>query len=175
MHKPLALTLALTLAGTLAVAHAADDLPKRDAGLWEMKTALAEMGGLGMNMQMCVDDTINDLMLPDDEDTDCSEQSYQRNGNRVVFSATCQVEGSTAKVDGLFTGDFAKHYQGEIKTTYTPPLEGMASTTMNIEARWISACQPGQQPGDVIMGGISGMGGMNFEDLMKQMEKMKQR
>lgn len=173
MPKPL--VIALALAGSFAVAHAADDLPKRDAGLWEMSTSLAEMGGLGMNMQMCVDDTIEDLMMQDDENSDCAEQSYRQDGNRVVFDATCTVDGSTARIDGVFTGDFAKHYQGEIKTTYTPPLEGMAATTMNIEARWIGPCKPGQQPGDAVMTGMTGMGEMNFGDLMQQMEKMKQR
>jgi len=85
------------------------------------------------------------------------------------------VDGSRAQIAGVFTGDFAKHYAGEVRTTYTPPLEGMATTHLKMEARWIGPCQPGQQPGDVVMTGMTGIGNMNFEDLVERMREMQPR
>lgn len=172
MHKfPLVL---LALGTTIAFTVAADDLPRRDSGLWEMKTALAEMGGMGMNFQTCVDDSVDDLM-PEDPDADCDEQSYRRDGNRIVFEAICRADGSTAKIKGEFTGDFTRNYRGEIRTTYTPPLQGMASSTMTMEARWVGPCKPGQKPGDVIMMGMPGMGNINLEEMMKNLPQMQTR
>jgi hypothetical protein len=44
-----------------------------------------------------------------------------------------------------------------------------------MEARWIGPCQPGQQPGDVVMTGMTGIGNMNFEDLVERMREMQPR
>lgn len=173
MHKPCLIAL---LTGACALpAGAADDLPKRDPGVWEMKTALAEMGGMGMTMQTCVDDSVDELFVQPDDDSQCTDQSYRREGNRVIFQATCRVEGSTARISGVFSGDFRRSYRGEIKTTYTPPLEGMASTTMTMDARWLGACKPGQRPGDVIMMGMPGMGDINIEEMMKNLPQAPRR
>lgn len=158
----------LALSTTFACTAGAQDMPQRDPGLWEMKTALAEMGGMGMNLQTCVDDSVDDL-LPADPDADCDEESYRRDGDRIVFAATCRADGSVAKISGAFTGDFAREYRGEIHTTYTPPLQGMARSTMTVEARWVGACKPGQKAGDVTMMGMSGMGSINLEEIMKNM------
>ncbi|HRP97046.1 MAG TPA: DUF3617 family protein [Rhodocyclaceae bacterium] len=165
----------LALATGLAGAQGGDELPRRDPGLWEMSTSMVEMGGLGMNMQACIDESVEDLMMQAEADSDCSEQSYRRDGERIVFAATCMVDGSRAQIDGVFTGNFAKHYEGEVRTTYTPPLEGMATTHLKMAARWIGACKPGQQPGEVVMTGMTGMGDMNFDDLMQRMQEMQPR
>jgi len=166
--------IVLALGTTVAFTAIAQDMPRRDPGLWEMKTALAEMGGMGMSFQTCVDDSVDDLM-PEDPDAQCDDQSYRRDGNRIVFEATCRADGSIAKIRGEFTGDFARNYRGEIRTTYTPPLQGMASSTMTMEARWAGACKPGQKPGDVIMMGMPGMGNINLEEMMKNMPQMQTR
>jgi hypothetical protein len=166
----------LALATGLASAQAGDDgPPKREPGLWAMSTSMVEMGGLGMNMQACIDDSIDDLLMQAEADSDCTEPSYRRDGGRIVFEATCTVDGSRAQIAGVFTGDFTRHYEGEVRTTYTPPLEGMASTHLKMEARWIGPCQPGQQPGDVVMTGMTGIGNMNFEDLVERMREMQPR
>lgn len=174
MHKPCLIAL---LAGAVVVlpAGAAGDLPKRDPGVWEMKTALAEMGGMGMTVQTCVDDTVDELFVQPDEDSQCTDESYRREGNRVLFQATCRVDGSTARISGVFSGDFRRSYRGEIKATYSPPLEGMASSTMTMDARWLGGCKPGQRAGDVIMMGVPGMGDINVEEMLKNLPQAPRR
>lgn len=172
MHK--VSVIALALCTTFAFAATPEDMPKRKPGLWELQTALAEMGGMGMRLQTCVDESVEDL-IPEDGEADCDEQSYRKDGNRIVFSATCRAAGSTARIEGSFTGDFTSSYAGEIRTTYTPPLHGMARSTMTMEARWVGVCKPGQKPGDVIMMGLPGMGNINLEEMMKNMPQLQLR
>jgi len=171
-----AITFALTVGyGALALAQLPADMPKPDPGLWQMKTSLAQMGGMGMTFETCIDESTQDLLVQPDDEAECTDQSYRRDGNRIVFEASCRVEGSVARINGTFTGDFTRNYQGQINTTYTPPLEGMAVTDMTMDARWISACRPGQQPGDVEMTGmpsIPGMGEIDLEEMMKNLPQM---
>lgn len=170
------LVLVLTLLATAATAGAASpELPKRKAGLWEMKTAVMEMGGAGPQMQMCVGENSDALLAqPGGEAAShCTHQNVSREGNRVTVDAVCAAEGHTATVHGVFTGDFDTHYSGEIHTTYDPPLQGMASATMKQEGRWLGPCKAGQKPGDVSIQGIPGMGGgsFNVNEMMKNMRR----
>ncbi len=163
----------LALAVPHLAAQAAADIPKRKPGLWEIQTTLAEMGGITNTLQICIDEEFDDLMdTQGDEDTDCSENVVHRDGNRVLVDAVCRIDGTTATLRGVFAGDFSSQYTGEIKTTYDPPMQGMATTHLTLEARWLSACLPGQQPGDVVLQGmpnIPGMGDLNLEELMKNL------
>jgi hypothetical protein len=170
MFKSIALAAPLLLVA--AVTQSAPDLPKRHPGLWEMKTTMPQMGGMAMTMQTCVDDTVEDLMAQqDDEAENCQHRDYRRDGDRVLFEATCETDGSTVHVKGVFSGDFNKSYKGQINSTYTPPIHGMASSSMTMEGRWLSACKPGQQPGDTQMMGMPGMGNINIQEMMKNMPK----
>lgn len=168
-----ALTFVLSVGyGTLALAQLPADMPRPDPGLWQMKTSLAQMGGMSMSFETCIDESIEDLLVQPDDDAQCTDQSYRKDGDRILFEASCRVDGSVARIRGIFTGDFARNYQGQINTTYTPPLHGMAVTDMTMEARWASACKPGQRPGDVEMTGmpsIPGMGDIDLEELMKNL------
>lgn len=166
------IAVAAPLLFTSTAALSAPDMPKRQPGLWEMKTSMAEMGGMGMTMQTCVDDTIEDLMArQNDKDQECEKRDYRRDGDRVTFEAICKADGSTVHINGVFTGNFTKSYKGQVRSTYTPPIHGMASSTLTMEGRWLSACKPGQQPGDTQMMGMPNMGNINIQEMMKNMPK----
>ncbi|MBI1906150.1 MAG: DUF3617 family protein [Rhodocyclales bacterium] len=156
----------------IAAVHGAPDLPKRQPGLWEMTTNMPQMGGLAMTVQTCVDSTTDELMAKQgDEAQICEKRDYRRDGDRVVFEATCKTDGSTVHVKGVFSGNFAHSYKGKIDSTYTPPIHGMASSSMTMEGRWLGACKPGQKPGDTQMMGMPGMGNINIQEMMKNMPK----
>lgn len=172
MSKLGTIALVVPLAFFANTTLGASDLPKRQPGLWEMKTSVAEMGGMGMTLQTCVDDTTDELMARQaNEPEDCEKRDYRRDGDRVTFEAICKTDGSTVHVKGVFTGNFTKAYRGEIRSTYTPPIQGMASSTMTMEGRWLSACKPGQQPGDTQMMGMPGIGNINIQEIMKNIPK----
>jgi len=167
----LAAVLVLAVAFPGLAIQAAEEIPKRKPGLWELKTTLAEMGGFTNTLQICIDEEFDDLMdTAGDDEADCSEQVVRRDGGRVFVDAVCRIDGTTATLRGAFDGDFSSQYAGQIKTTYDPPMQGMDATHLTLEARWLSACLPGQQPGDVVLQGmpnIPGMGDLNLEELMK--------
>jgi len=87
----------------------------------------------------------------------------------------CQVEGSTATTRGVFTGDFATSYKGDMTTTFAPPMHGMAESRMSFQARLTGPCAPGQKPGDVAVQGIpgGGAGRMSPEDARRMAEEMR--
>jgi hypothetical protein len=160
-----------------AAAQLPPDMPRPDPGLWQIATKISQMGGIGMGFRMCVDESIDELMMQADE-APCTEQSYRRDGDRIVFNAVCQAEGSEARIEGVFSGDFTRAYQGDIVTTYSPPLHGMSRVEMNVDARWSGPCPPGQKPGEVILDGmpaIPGLGDIDLDALRKGLEQMQRR
>ncbi len=163
----------LALAFPCLAVQAAEEIPKRKPGLWELQTTLAEMGGFTNTFQICIDEDFDDLMdTAGDDETDCSENGVRREGNRVFVDAICRIDGTTATLRGVFAGDFSSQYTGEIKTTYDPPMQGMDATHLTLEGRWLSACLPGQKAGDVVlqdMPNIPGMGDLNLEEIMKNL------
>lgn len=171
MSRPFALacfTLAALVAAP-AFAELPKEMPRRKPGLWEMKTSMAELGGITQTMQMCVGaDTDNLLYQRGSKQGGCQQQEWRQEGGRSTFSAICQVEGSTANIRGSFSGDFNSAYRGELYSTYSPPLQGLASMTMQQDARWLGDCQPGQKPGDIVRQGV---GGINLDAMMKNMQR----
>lgn len=175
MKESVAVAVLLGLASCVAAAQTPIDMPKPAAGLWAVKTSVAQMGGLSVSLEACVDESIEDLLMQPDEALDCIDQVYRRDGDRITFEATCRAEGSVATIKGVFEGDFERAYRGEVNTTFAPPLHGMTATDMTLDARWTGACRPGQQPGDVVMTGmptIPGLGEINLEELMRNLPQL---
>ena len=61
----------------------------------------------------------------------CSKKSVRREGGSVIIESVCQVEGSTATTRGVFTGDLATSYNGDMTTRFDPPMNGMAESKMS--------------------------------------------
>lgn len=158
------LLIAAALALSAGAASAAD-MPLRKPGLWEIVTRSDNMPGAGIALQQCIDQNTDNLMLQraKNEKSDCSVMDLKRAGDRVTLHAVCKVEGSTVTTDASYVGNFASGYQGDMRSRYNPPLQGISETHMTQEARWLGACKPGQKPGDVIMPNI---GSMNLNELM---------
>lgn len=152
-------------AASLAGSALAADMPKRKSGLWEISTRMEGMPSLG-SIQQCIDQTTDDLMQQQakKDKSDCSVIDVKTQGNKVSIHSVCKLEGSTATTDAVFVGAFDTSYKGDMHTRFSPPMHGMNESKLSLEARWLSACKPGQKPGDVIM---PNMNGMNMNELMK--------
>ena len=127
------------------------------------------MPGYTHRVLVCVGDQLDDLATPENA-TACSKMSIRREGERVLIDTVCTAGGSTVTSQGSFSGDFSQRYAGQMRSTFAPPLHGMASSQMRMEARRLGPCKPGQKPGDTEMQGLPG--GVNLNDMMKHMPKM---
>ena len=170
---------ALLIGGLAAASFAVDalaaDMPKRKAGLWEISTRMEGMPNMGP-MQQCIDQNTDDLMQQraKKDKPDCSVMDIKPQGNKVTIHSVCKMEGTTATTDATFVGAFDSSYKGDMNTRFSPPMHGMSESKMSIEAHWLSACKPGQKPGDMIM---PNMQGMNMNEMMKdpKMQEMMKR
>jgi hypothetical protein len=147
-----ALILIVCGAFSLATSGLTDDLPKRKSGLWEMKVHMAGMPDFGP-MQQCIDSKTDDILRQESaaqQEVRCSEMKVKHIGNKVTIHAVCTSETGTATNDAVFEGSFDSAYKGTIKSSLTPPMNGMSEFNVSIEAKWLGPCQPGQKPGDII-------------------------
>src|SRR5690606_3945297 len=175
MRRTFALTLFIAtpaLAGPIP-----PDMPQPDAGLWEIHTTVAEMGGMAMTFESCMGGNVEELLQrPEVDQADCSDMKVEYAGNRATARATCTIEGSRAEIVSEFTGDFRRAYRGQARTPFAPPLHGMQTTTTTLAGRWIApACLPGQQPGDSRMKGgmnLPGVGNIDLDAIMKNLPNM---
>lgn len=136
----------------VALPATAADLPRRKSGLWEISTAAGKDGQM-MAAQMCIDQKTDDLSRQlAGVGVSCSKQDVRReSATRYVIDSVCKFGESTATTRAVFTGSFESQYDVDIKARYAPPLMGMSEGQSTIRARWLSACKPGQRPGDLVM------------------------
>jgi hypothetical protein len=148
-------TLALCTAGSV---FAADALPHRKSGLWEIQMAMSgKPAGMGP-MQTCVDQASDDVMQSNAQRAtakNCTVNDIKRDGNRVLVHSECTIDKTQTISDAVFTGDFDSAYRGDITSRYNPPMAGMSQSQITITARWLGACKPGQKGGDMIINGMT--------------------
>lgn len=157
--------LIVVLAATTLVGEAlATDTPKRKTGLWEINMQMNGAPGMGA-IQQCIDQSTDNLMQQHEKKakSDCSVMDIKHHGNKVTVHSVCKLGDTTATSDAVFIGSFETAYKGDINTSYNPPMYGKSESKVNIAAKWLSPCKPGQKPGDVIM---PNMKGININEMM---------
>jgi hypothetical protein len=170
----------IVVAACAASAATAQDAPKRKSGLWEISMTMPQMAA-PMVTKQCVDQNTDDLSKASTNggQMKCSKNSVRREGGSVIVESVCQMEGSTATTRGVFTGDFASAYKGEMVTRFVPPMHGTAESKVNFQARLTGPCAPGQKPGEVTMQGMPGGaagrpgGRMSPEDAKRMAEELR--
>jgi hypothetical protein len=158
-------------AGLLALSSAAlaEDLPLRKAGLWEMK--ITKVGGSvpEMTMQHCTDPTtdkeMNNSVSPLAKQI-CSKQDVRKTATGYVTDSVCAVAGVSMTTHAEIAGDFNSGYTVTSTTHGDKGPGGKLDATTRIQAKWLSDCQPGQKPGDILMPG-------GFKLNVKDAEKLK--
>jgi hypothetical protein len=152
-----------------AAAPAADPFPPRKPGLWEVISDLPLIPGQRVTARRCIGPRGegDPLAQGAPELKDCNEPRVTRRGQELVVDTVCRVQGSRATSHGVFTGDFQSRYAGRLETSYAPPLHGVATSSVNVEARRLGPCQPGQKPGETEM--AMGSGAINVQELLKNL------
>ena len=167
INKMCLAALALCLAGTAQAA----DIPQRKSGLWEMKISISQMPSL-RPIQLCVDAASDNLIDQGGIDPkQCSKKDVKLVGDRYDFSYQCKAAGTTITTTGSFSGNFSTQYSGVVKSHYSPARNGMTEATMNVEGRYLGACQVNQKPGEVILPGGMMYNPSGAKDAQRQMTK----
>jgi Protein of unknown function (DUF3617) len=149
---------------------AAEELPVRKAGLWEMKIVKTGSALPEMTMQHCTDPTtdkeMSDSVSPLAKQI-CSKRDIQKTATGYVSDSVCTVASVSMTTHADIVGDFNSAYT-VTSTSHSDkgPTGKPLDTTTKIEAKWLGACKPDQKPGDIVM-----PGGMKMN--IKDMEKLK--
>jgi hypothetical protein len=151
----------------LSATAAADDLPTRKAGLWEIKTVRTGSPIPEMTLQHCTDDTtdhdMNDMVAPAAKQV-CSKRELKKTATGYVSDAVCNVAGMSVTSHADIVGDFNSAYTVTSNAHSEGGPAGVRDTVTKIEAKWVGACKEGQKPGDIVMpGGYK----LNVKDMQK--------
>ena len=150
-----------------ATAMAADPLPIRKAGLWEIKMVRTGSPIPEMTMQHCTDETTDKDMStaasPMAKEM-CSRQDIRKTATGYVSDSVCGIAGMSITSHSEIIGDFNSAYTVKSTSHSEGGAAGTRDSTTSIEAKWLGACKAGQKPGDIVMpGGLK----MNVKDMEK--------
>jgi len=144
---------ALALSAAFA---AAEELPMRKAGLWEMKIVKTGSKLPDLTMQHCTDPTTDKEMSNSVSPLAkqiCSKQDVQQTASGYVTDAVCSVAGVSMTSHSEITGDFNAAYSVTTQSHLDKGPDSLRNTTTKIDAKYLGDCKAGQKPGDIVMPG----------------------
>lgn len=138
----------------IAAANAADTMPTRKPGLWEVTVEHgAAAGQPGMVSKQCVDATTDAKLQQLGNSQDCTSSAFKRTGSTFTVDSVCKFGGSTATTQIMGSGDFDSAYKMDMKSKYQPPLNGMSEGSAKMSAKFLGPCTADMKPGDMILPG----------------------
>ena len=133
----------------------AQDFPKLKAGLWQ--TTMTSPGREKQEPRvstLCLDDSVQQEMYKMSTGMMaglCSKHDLKVTSNKIAAEAVCDLGGSKMQSKSVMTLTGNSAYRTEVHATFDPPMNGLKESTTIIEGKHISACKPGQQPGDMTL------------------------
>lgn len=132
----------------------AEEFPKRKPGLWQIQTAIEGLP-VKQTMKHCIDAASDAKMAQMGQGlqagADCTRNETRKEGDNFVAESECTSGGIKMISKTIFSGDFSSQYSGNTIIKYEPAMMGMPEQKMSLTAKWTGPCEPGQEPGDIIM------------------------
>jgi len=157
MRLSISLTLGAALLAAATAVTAADEFPKLKAGLWEVNMTNGKGDGRPPRLStMCLDDSVQREMYRMSTGMAagmCSKHELKVTGNRVTTIANCDLGVTKMQSQAVMTLSGNTAYHTEARATFDPPLNGAKESTTVIDGKYVGACKPGQQPGDMTLPG----------------------
>lgn len=151
--KRASFALAIVCSGFGAGALAAEP-PTLKSGLWELARSTTQPPEAKRLTTMCLDESVQAEMREYGLGVArelCSKSDRRVEGNRVIIDATCKLGATTMTTHSVMTFSGNTAYRTEASATYDPPLMNMTEAQTSIDGKWVGACKPGQQPGDITL------------------------
>jgi hypothetical protein len=123
---------------------AAEMLNGPKPGLWRVTTAMSGMpaGATGAPVETCIQTA--SFEAPAGSQTpgaDCTTQPFTRDGDAMVSSSVCTMQGMKADSTIRVTGDFDSRYTMVVTTKMDPaPAPNMAETTVTMTGERLGDC-----------------------------------
>ncbi len=140
----------LALAGSALAAEP----PVLKSGLWEVSRTSSQQPDRKSLTTMCLDESVQAQMREFGMGAAkemCSQNERNVQGNKMTMTATCQLGPTTMKTSSVMTFNGNTSYHMDGTATYDPPMASMKEMKSTVDAKWVGACRPGQQPGDVTL------------------------
>jgi hypothetical protein len=152
------LQMLLCTAGLCSLALACDasaaEPPVLRSGLWEVARSGGQQPEPKSLTTMCLDESVQAQMrefgMGATKDM-CSQNERSVEGNKMTMTTTCNLGQTTMKTSSVMTFSGNTAYHMDSNSTYDPPLMNMRESKASVDAKWVGACKPGQQPGDVTL------------------------
>jgi hypothetical protein len=124
----------------LSSAHAAEELPKRKPGHWEIVTVSSATGMT--TTQACIGP--DDSIAAPASGSGCSEPKITPAGSEIIVDVVCTTEAGKQTMSTVFGGDFATRYHAVMKMAFDPPPANAAPTLgVTIDGKYIGPdCPP---------------------------------
>jgi hypothetical protein len=137
-----------------ALPAAADELPTRKPGLWELKMFFGGREAPLQNIQQCTDAETDALMTTNfggGVSDRCDKPKVSRTGDAYTVDSRCRIGGTTVTTRAVISGDFDSAYTVKV----TAPEGGARGDdrAMTMQAKWTGPCRQGLRPGDIVMPG----------------------
>ena len=150
MSRSFARTTALAAVALLSTALVqAVELPAKKVGLWETSSLSSRHPGVPVRVQMCFEaGTDHELSARADaslKKMGCTAIPLQFVGGNYVYDSTCKLGAKTMKTHSVISYPSGGTIHGE---TTMDMGDGTPASTMTSDSKWISACKPGQKPGE---------------------------
>jgi hypothetical protein len=138
----------------LAFSALAAEPPVLKSGLWEVTRSGSQQPERKSLTTMCLDESVQAQMREFGMGAAkelCSQSDRSFEGNKMTMTATCKLGQTTMKTSSVMTffGNASYHMDGT--ATYDPPMGTMKDMKTTVDAKWVGACRPGQQPGDITL------------------------
>jgi Protein of unknown function (DUF3617) len=128
--------------------------PVLKSGLWEVSRTSTQQPDRKSLTTMCLDESVQAQMREFGMGATkemCSQSDRSFSGNKMTMSATCKLGTTTMKTTSVMTFNGNTSYHMDGTASYDPPMATMKEMNTSVDARWVGACRPGQQPGDVTL------------------------
>lgn len=127
--------------------------PKPKAGIWETTMNMGGATPMKVSSQVCLDAAMlnGDAWLSQRTQgaADC-RQTVKGTLSGYTVDSVCKISGRTMVTHAVASGDFNTAYVMDMTTRSDPPSEGMpAEMKMQVSARYLGPCAPGQAGGAI--------------------------
>src|SRR5262245_59310588 len=130
---------------TAVPAFAADEMPTRKAGLWEMKMGLGGAGGGGPVVQQCTDAATDKALTASagGATQDCAKRDIKKTAGGMTIDSVCTIAGKSVTSHMEVNGSFDSAYTMKITSDAGAQLQSGAPSQMTVvmEAKWLGPCK----------------------------------